>query len=496
MDALGVAAHARANPDKVAIVADDRRVAYAELDARANRLARALAARGIGEGDRIALAFRNRVEAFEVLTATARVRAEVVPVSWHCSPEEFAYYVDDSRAAIVFAEQDHRPATAGMPAIYLDEYEDLLDDLPSTPPEDAPEPAPTLLRYYTSGTTGRPKAVERPPRRADDYLDSVVASCDRLAVGGDAQVHLMVGPVYHSGPLSYAVYSLLLGQTLVLPARFDPAAALELIERERVTWTFMVPIHFIRMLALPDAQKRRDLSSVGRVLHAGAPCPPEVKRAMIEWFPPGTIWEFYGSTEGRGTLISPEEWLRKPGSVGRPIEGVTVRVLDVTGREVPPGEVGLVYMTPVGDERFTYAGAPEKTEQAWRNDVFTVGDMGFLDNDGYLFLTDRKIDMIISGGANVYPAEVEAVLHGHHAVADCAVIGVPDDEWGERVHAIVELRAGVEPADLIGFCRDHLAHYKCPRTVDVVDVLPRDPNGKVRKTELRAPFWAGRARAI
>ena len=496
MDVLGVAAHARANPSKTAIVTEDRRIAYAELDARSNMVAHALAGRGVGAGDRVALALRNRPEAFEVLTGAARLGAEIVPVSWRCAPEEFEYYVADSGARVLLAEDEHRAATAGLPAIHLSDYEAWLAGSPATPPPDTPDPAPTLLRYYTSGTTGRPKAVERPPRRADEYLDSVVASCHRLAVGGPDQVHLMVGPAYHSGPLSYGVYSLLLGQTLVLPARSDPAQVLDLIERERVTWSFMVPIHFIRLLALPDEQRARDLSSVRRILHAGAPCPPEVKRAALALFPPGTIWEFYGSTEGRGTLISPEEWLRKPGSVGRPIEGIRIAILDEMGRELPPGEVGLIYMSPVGAERFVYAGAPDKTDAAWRGDLFTVGDMGYLDEDGYLFLTDRQIDMIITGGANVYPAEVEATLHRHPAVADVAVVGVPDEEFGESVLAIVELGSPADAGDLIAFCREHLAHYKCPRSVQIVEQLPRDPNGKVRKRDLRAPWWKGRARAI
>lgn len=496
MEQLGVTAHARTHPGRVAIVTDDRRITYAQLDARANQVAHALRDRGVGRGDRVAIAFGNRPETFEVLTGAARLGAEVVPVSWRCSPDEFTYYVEDSGARVLLAEDEQRDATAGLPTIYRHQYDAWLATMPTAAPPDAPDPAPTLLRYYTSGTTGRPKAVERPPRRTDEYLDSVVASCHRLAVGGSEQVHLMVGPVYHSGPLSYAVYALLLGQTLVLPSRFDAARTLELIEREHVTWSFMVPIHFIRMLALPPEQRARDLTSVRRILHAGAPCPPEVKRAIIEAFPPGTIWEFYGSTEGRGTLISPEEWLRKPGSVGRAIEGVEIAILDPQNRPLPPNEVGLVYLSAVGGQRFEYAGAPEKTAAAWWGDLFTVGDMGYIDTDGYLFLTDRQIDLIITGGANVYPAEVEATLHRHPAVTDAAVFGIPDEEFGEAVHAVVEARNDTDPDDLVAFCREHLAHYKCPRSIQLVEQLPRDPNGKVRKRDLRKPWWEGRARAI
>jgi len=257
----------------------------------------------------------------------------------------------------------------------------------------------------------------------------------------------------------------------------------------------MVPIHFVRLLALPeDVRARYDRGSMRRIIHAAAPCPPDVKRRIIEMFGDDVVWEFYGMTEGRATVITAEEWLRKPGSVGRPMPGARVKILDDAGNEQPPGETGLIYVSTGG--RFTYAGAPRQTAEVWNGDFFSVGDMGYVDADGYLFLTDRHQDMIISGGSNVYPAEVEAVLHLHPAVADVAVIGIPDPEWGEAVKAIVEPRAPVEPSELIEFCRARLAHYKCPRTVDLVEQLPREPNGKVRKRELRAPYWEGRATKI
>jgi long-chain acyl-CoA synthetase len=278
---------------------------------------------------------------------------------------------------------------------------------------------------------------------------------------------------------------------------FDAEESLRLIAEKRVTWSHMVPINFIRILALPDeTHAEHDVSTIKRIMHAAAPCPVDVKRRVMEFFPPDTVWEYYGMTEGLATIISPAEWLAKPGSVGRTAPNLELSILDDDGNALPPGEVGVIYVSPMGGVKFSYAGAPEKTAEAWRGDRYTVGDMGYLDADGYLFLTDRRQDMIISGGANIYPAEVEATLFRHPAVGDCSVIGIPDDEWGEAVLAVVEPRAPVSADELIAFCRDNLAHYKCPRVIKFVTELPRDPNGKVRKRELRDPYWAGRTRKI
>jgi long-chain acyl-CoA synthetase len=375
------------------------------------------------------------------------------------------------------------------------EYEDALAAAPLSPPEDALDPAPPFYRAYTSGTTGRPKAIDRPRSSVDAYLQAMVGYPLLQGLTSPDEVHLACGPVYHTAPRAFASYSLLLGQTLVLMRHFDADECLRLIERERVTWTHMVPINFVRILALPDP-RAYDVTSMRRVLHAAAPCPVDVKRRIMDVFPPDTVWEYYGMTEGLATMVSPQEWLRKPGSVGRAAPNLEVHILDDDGREVPPGEVGLVYVTPMGGIRFSYAGAPDKTAEIWRGELYTVGDMGRLDEDGYLFLTDRKQDLIISGGANVYPAEVEAVLYGHPAVGDVAVIGVPDPEWGERVLAVVEPRRPVTEQELVEFCRAKLSHDKCPRDVEFVERLPRDPNGKIRKRELRDRYWEPLGRSI
>jgi long-chain acyl-CoA synthetase len=494
----GVAAHARARPDRPAIVAGERRISYAELDARANRAARAFRRLGVVPGDRVAVALRNRPEFLEAAVAAARLGAEVIPLSWRFKRDEVLAIVADGRPRLVVAEAEAGEAMAGLPALHLGgPYEEAVAAEPPDPPEGGLDPAPVLFRYYTSGTTGVPKAVERPRPDPERYLAGMASFPQLAGVTGPDEVYLGCGPLYHTAPCAFATYALTLGHTVVLMGRFDAAECLALIERERVTWTHMVPINFVRILALPpEVRERYDLTSLKKVLHAAAPCPVDVKRRIMEVFPPGTVWEYYGMTEGLATIISPDEWLRKPGSVGRAAPGVEVSILDEEGRPLPPGQVGLVYVTPMGGVRFAYAGAPEKTAAAWRGDRYTVGDMGYLDEDGYLYLTDRKQDLIISGGANVYPAEVEAVLFRHPAVADCAVIGIPDDEWGEAVLAVVEARAPVDEREIIAFARERLAHYKCPRRVELVEELPRDENGKVRKRELRDRYWAGRPRKI
>jgi long-chain acyl-CoA synthetase len=300
-------------------------------------------------------------------------------------------------------------------------------------------------------------------------------------------VHLMVGPAYHTMPSAYVAQHLFVGATSVLMTKFDAEECLRLVAAERVTTTAMVPAHFVRILELPESVRAKyDVSSLRRVLHAAAPCPPDVKRRIMQVFPKDSVWEFYGATEGPGTIIPPEEWMQKPGSVGRPWPGVTVKILDDDGNDCAPNQVGTIYLSTRGAP-FRYHNAEEKTAAAFRGGFFTVGDMGWLVVDGYLFISDRKQDMIISGGVNIYPREIENVVIEHPDVVDVAVMGLPDPRWGESVVAVVDRRPAstLDAAALTAWCREKMADYKVPRRIELVAELPRDPNGKVLKRFLR-----------
>ena len=505
----GLAAHAAAWPEKPAMIVGDRTLTYREFDRRTNQLANLFLASGVGAGDRVAAMLPNGWEYFEVMHAVGRIGATMVPINFHFRRDEIAYLLDDSSTKLVVTHADHladvEPVLAERGSLVTgraDGPRSYERALAGASPERPPN---AILRHgfnvmiYTSGTTGRPKGVVHPTM--DPEIGHQAQSMMAAMWGFTPDdVHLVVGPLYHTAPGGYGFLHLFLGATLVIMTKFDAEEALRAIERHRVTTTHMVPVNFIRILDLPEATRRRyDVSSLRRVLHAAAPCPEEVKRRIMEFFPRDSVWEYYGATEGAGTVISPEEWLRKPGSVGKPWPTIEVKILDEAGRELPPGEVGLIYVSPMGGRAgFRYHNAAEKTDAAYRGKYFTVGDMGYLDEDGYLFISDRKIDMVISGGVNIYPREIEEALHRHPSIADVAVFGVPDDHWGEALKAVVERRRGahVGADELVSFCKEHLAAYKCPRSFDFVDELPRDPNGKVLKRKLREPYWQGRTKRV
>jgi len=355
--------------------------------------------------------------------------------------------------------------------------------------------------FYTSGTTGRSKAVLReappgmPSRVPPEAFAAGAAFARTFGIGpSDDDVQLVSCPLYHAAPQGWAMFGLTFGHRLVVPAKWTAAGALAAIERHRVTYGFMVPTQFKRFLELPeDVRARADVSSLKMVVHAAAPCPPEIKRRIMEWWGP-VVWEYYAGTEGFGTIVRPEEWLAKPGTVGRAWPGGDLKILDDDGNEVPPGEGGAIWLrSPGGENRFAYKGDPEKTAQAQRDGFFTLGDIGYVDEEGFLFLLDRRTDLIISGGVNIYPAEIEAVLASHPEVADVAVFGVPDEEWGQAVLAVVQPREGVAGderlrAALLATCQEKLAKIKWPRRIEFRDTLPRQDNGKLYKRLLREEF--------
>jgi len=502
---VGLAHHARTFPDKPAVVIGDTVRTYAELNSRVNQLARALRRIGVGRGDSVAAALHTGVEWLELLNACGKLGAQLVPVGYRLKGPEIAYMLSDSRAKLMvgapeLADEIDRAMTdvswpderlwvvGTAPAWRGRSYEHMLAAESADEPDGAFTGGGFNVLVYTSGTTGRPKGVERD-------VDPATAHQTLLGIGAlwgfdAADVHLVAGPLYHTGPAGYAQLHVLIGATVVLLPHFEAVEALRLIAQHRVTNSFMVPTHFQRILQIDAAERRRyDLSSVRRILHSAAPCPPHVKRGIIEVFPEGVVSEDYGATESGFTMITANEWLTKPGSVGRPWPGHEVTILDDAGRTCATGTVGMIYVKgPRMD--FRYRGAEEKNRSAFRDGRFTAGDLGYLDADGYLYLADRRTDLIITGGANVYPAEVESVLLQHPKLADVAVVGVPDADMGKSVLAVVELRAGEHATadEIIAFARRDLAHYKCPRRVEFVEHLPREPSGKVRKHELARLF--------
>ena len=478
----GFWAAAAAEPDRIAVVAPDGTEWRAgDVLAGANQLVHGLRARGLGPGDRVAAILPNSVELLQVLLAVFQAGWHYIAVNTHLTDSEKDDILSDAAVGAVFGED--ALTVAGV-----------AEGQPVTTPDDR---VGGQFMQYTSGTTGRPKAVlrELPTFDPETWVRLFAPNLARYDIdpGGDG-VHLVTSPMYHMAPLSFGLFSLHFEHKVVLMDGWDAETALRLIEQHRVTSTHMVPTQFHRLVRLPeDVRSRSDVSSLRNVMHAAAPCPVELKQQMLEWFGP-VIYEYYGATEGGGTIARPDEWLAHPGTVGRPWEGADVKILDDDRNELGPGQIGTVYMKLMG--AFEYKGDPEKTNAGRVDGYFTVGDVGELDEDGFLYLRDRKIDMIISGGVNVYPAEVEAALLAHPAVADAAVFGVPNDDWGEEVKAVVELAQPTSVDELLAHCQSRLAAYKVPRSVDVVDALPRDPSGKLYKRRLRDPYWAGRERAI
>jgi long-chain acyl-CoA synthetase len=508
------------------IVAGDRVREHADLAERAARAAAGLRALGIGEGDTVALLLRNDFALFEASAAAALVGAYATPINWHFTADEAAYVIVDSAARVVVAHADLwlrlAPAVAaGVVALLVETPPEIArayriaetdcrvppgalvwdDWLTRHEKPVGPAPPPRSSMIYTSGTTGRPKGVRREPATPEQaaWLDEMCRVV--FGFGGEpAPVVLMNGPMYHSAPNSYGLNAFRRGYEIVLQARFEAEEMLQLLERHRVSHMHIVPTMLVRLLRLPDAVKRRyDVSSLRQIVHGAAPCPPEVKRAMIEWWG-DVVTEYYGSTEtGIATWNTASEALRKPGTVGRPVAGGIVKVYDDDGKELPPGQIGEIYMRAGYAPEFTYQNLPEKRAECGRGDLVTVGDVGWVDEDGYVFLCDRKRDMVISGGVNIYPAEIEAALIVIPGVKDCAVFGIPDELYGESLCAYIEPEPGSPPPSPDALRRalePKLARYKIPKVIEIASHLPREDSGKIFKRKLREPYWAGTGRSI
>jgi len=501
---MATAVYAAEAPDRLAVISPFGDRTYADLNRHSNQLVRALRACGAGPGDTIALVCRNRPEFVEVYDAVLRSGLRLTPINWHLTAEEIAYIVDDSGAVVLIGDVafgDTLAAVAkllaGKPTLLsvggdIDGYSPYDDALAAQDPSDIDDPEPGGTMLYTSGTTGRPKGVRRGMGMAPGLYRLHSRNSPHA---GDTNRSLVTGPLYHAAPLSVSMTApMAAGLGLVLMDGWSPEETLELIERHGVTHTHLVPIMFHRLLALPDEVRDAfDPSSLRLVVHGAAPCPVDVKRRMIEWWGP-VIDEYYAATEGGGTYITAMEWLAKPGSVGKASAGAAVEVRDEAGTVLAPEEIGTVWFRRSEIEPFEYHRDPDKTASVHRGNWFTLGDMGFADEDGYLFLTGRSAELIISGGVNIYPAEIDAVLLEHPAVRDVATIGVPNDEWGEEVKAVVEVRDGVAAdaalaAELIAFCRERLAHFKCPKSIDFADDLPRFETGKIYRRLVRDRYW-------
>lgn len=505
------------------VASGDRRIPTTELRRRGAQAATGFESLGLAEDDVMAIMLRNDLAYLEALLGAGLVGAYAVSINWHFKTEEVGYILRDSGAKILVVHADlFAQCRASIP-------DDVTVIVVATPPEvadaygvdaDALAPPAGLPEWeswrdefepwsgpsrpargniiYTSGTTGQPKGVKR-EALPSDAQKKVGALTEEWFGNRKGMSTIVSGPLYHSVVNTYTRAALRTNGSVVLMPRFEAEELLKAIERHRVTHLHLVPTMFVRLLRLPEEVRNAyDISSLEYVIHGAAPCPPEVKRQMIEWWGP-IIHEYYGATEfGMVTRSDSHEWLARPGTTGKAWPGRVVEIHDDEGRKLPPGEVGEIYVSLGMLANFTYQNRDEQRREIERAGLVTAGDMGYLDEDGYLFLTDRKRDMIISGGVNIYPAEVEAAIGDYPKVVDCAVFGVPNEEFGETVAAAIQLVPGETATDqeICAFLRERIAGYKIPRVITFPDRLPRDDAGKIRKREIRAPYWRDAARNI
>jgi long-chain acyl-CoA synthetase len=499
--------YAAENPNGLALDDLTRQRTWAELADRSTRIAHFLREQaGLGVDGHAAMLMENRVESIELTMGAMLAGIWLTQINWHLSREEIAYIIEDSGARMLFSDTRFEEIArgSGVSDVILagDELDGALDGA-SDQPMDPNGPAGGSM-IYTSGATGRPKGVKRArPPTLGAMVTTVRTAATAFGLDGRGS-HLVTGPLYHAAPLLFAVYDQVNGASIVIMPSWDEARALELIQEREITHTHMVPTMFVRLLRLPqEIRDSFDAPQLDLVLHGAAPVPIPVKRRMIEWWG-AKIVEYWGGTEaGMNTKVDSADWLAHPGTVGKALPAFEVFAVSDDGQRLPAGEIGDLYcrhkhMTEV----FEYHGDPDRTAEAYLEPgVFTLGDIGWVADDGYVYLADRRSNMIISGGVNIYPAEIEQILQEHPAVADVGVFGIPDDEWGESIKAAVELLEGHEPsseleAEILDFGRERLARYKVPRSIDFEDALPRHPNGKLYVKQLRDRYWRDRGGRI
>jgi long-chain acyl-CoA synthetase len=489
------------------IVFKEQVIAAEEFERRVLRSAAALRSAGIGEGDVVAMLMYNSPEAIEIMVAARHLGAQWCPVNWHFKTDEVRFILADSGAKVFIADAALLAGLDGLDAAHATVWT-THGSVPGAAaweahrdagrPIDTPPAAPRGAMFYTSGTTGRPKGIVRQPMTPAQA--EAATAMRHMAYGVEPEMRaLLNAPWYHSAPNSYALGIAQEGGTLYIEERFDAERTLRLIDAHRLTHAYLVPTMYVRMLALPaEVRARHDLGSMRFVSSTGSPCPPDVKRAMIDWWGP-VINECYGASElGYMTMLTSEQALRKPGSAGAPMPGVALKILDDEGRELPPGAAGLIYIDQPATPDFSYIGNAEARARMEVGGLKTMGDIGYLDDDGFLFIVDRQADMVISGGVNIYPVEIETALHGMPGVADCAVFGIPDDEFGEALAAAVQpaLGAALTADGVRHWLHERIAGYKVPKVVTLHDQLPREDTGKIFKRRLREPYWEGRTRRV
>nr|WP_244641919.1 acyl-CoA synthetase [Chelatococcus reniformis] len=505
------------------ILSGERLLGPAAFDERLRRAASAFAALGVRRDDCVAVLLRNDFPFLEASLAAQRLGAYAVPVNWHFKAEEVHYVLTDSGAKVLVAHADllaglRGAVPAGVTVIEVPTPPEIVqayrvtpeaarpapgariwDELIAAhPPQDGPPAPASDSMVYTSGTTGHPKGVRRKPATEEERIK--VEEMRNLVYGFRPGMRTAIAaPMYHSAPNAFSLRAARLAELFIVMPRFDPEAVLAAIDKEKLTHLWLVPTMFVRLLKLPaEVRARYDVSSLQFIIHAGAPCPPDVKEAMIGWVGP-IVHEYYGGTEsGPVVFCTSAEWLAHRGTVGKPIPGSHVEVQDDNGNELPAGQQGEIFMRISYYPDFTYHNLPEKRREIDRKGLITCGDVGYFDEDGFLYIRDRKRDMVISGGVNIYPAEIESVLAALDGVRDCAVFGIPDAEYGEALMALVQPLEGrtLAPEAIRAELRQHLADYKVPKHVEVRQELPREDSGKIFKRVLREPYWQGAGRAV